>query len=224
MPRAPGNSRGPCAFRDPAATPAPEVVSADGHRHASATADFLARREEEKERERAERARLREEERAARETAAATETLRKERDQYATALALLRAKGDEAGAAELEAKLSEIDDGLAGLAERAANTRAGHVYVISNVGAFGERMVKVGMTRRLEPMDRVRELGDASVRSATTCTPCSSPRTPSGSRPRSITASRTDGSTTRYPSRRRGRDRPWACTRPSRRRCCRRGL
>src|SRR5690606_38239824 len=69
----------------------------------------------------------------------------------------------EDGIAELEAKLREIDSGLAGLAERAANTRAGHVYVISNIGAFGERMVKIGMTRRLEPMDRVRELGDASV-------------------------------------------------------------
>ena len=46
---------------------------------------------------------------------------------------------------------------------RAANIRAGYVYVISNIGAFGERMVKIGMTRRLEPMDRVRELGDASV-------------------------------------------------------------
>ncbi len=46
---------------------------------------------------------------------------------------------------------------------RAANVRAGYVYVISNIGAFGDRMVKVGMTRRLEPMDRVRELGDASV-------------------------------------------------------------
>ena len=41
---------------------------------------------------------------------------------------------------------------------RAANIRAGYVYVISNIGAFGERMVKVGMTRRLEPMDRVKEL------------------------------------------------------------------
>lgn len=46
---------------------------------------------------------------------------------------------------------------------RAANIRAGYVYVISNIGAFGERMIKVGMTRRLEPLDRVRELGDASV-------------------------------------------------------------
>ncbi|WP_406208845.1 GIY-YIG nuclease family protein [Kitasatospora sp. NBC_01560] len=46
---------------------------------------------------------------------------------------------------------------------RLANTRAGYVYVISNIGAFGPNIVKIGMTRRLEPMDRVRELGDASV-------------------------------------------------------------
>ena len=42
-------------------------------------------------------------------------------------------------------------------------TKAGHVYIISNVGSFGENIFKIGMTRRLEPMDRVRELGDASV-------------------------------------------------------------
>ena len=46
---------------------------------------------------------------------------------------------------------------------RAANTRAGYVYVISNIGSFGEKMVKVGMTRRLDPMDRIHELSDASV-------------------------------------------------------------
>ena len=40
---------------------------------------------------------------------------------------------------------------------------ATHLYVISNIGAFGEKMVKVGMTRRLEPLDRIRELSDASV-------------------------------------------------------------
>ena len=42
-------------------------------------------------------------------------------------------------------------------------TKAGYVYVISNVGSFGENVYKIGMTRRLDPMDRVRELGDASV-------------------------------------------------------------
>lgn len=46
---------------------------------------------------------------------------------------------------------------------REANIRAGYVYLISNIGSFGEKMVKVGMTRRLDPMDRIRELSDASV-------------------------------------------------------------
>ena len=46
---------------------------------------------------------------------------------------------------------------------RAQLTRSGHVYVISNVGSFGEGTLKIGMTRRLDPMDRVKELGDASV-------------------------------------------------------------
>jgi hypothetical protein len=65
--------------------------------------------------------------------------------------------------ADAEARLAEIADAIHGVEEREANIRAGYVYVISNVGAFGERMVKIGMTRRLEPLDRVRELGDASV-------------------------------------------------------------
>jgi len=42
-------------------------------------------------------------------------------------------------------------------------TKAGYVYVISNIGSFGENVFKVGMTRRLEPQERVDELGDASV-------------------------------------------------------------
>ena len=45
----------------------------------------------------------------------------------------------------------------------AQQTRTGYVYVISNVRSFGESVYKIGMTRRLDPMDRVRELGDASV-------------------------------------------------------------
>lgn len=57
----------------------------------------------------------------------------------------------------------DVDDAIAQNDYRAANIRAGYVYVISNPGSFGKRMVKIGMTRRLEPMDRVRELGDASV-------------------------------------------------------------
>jgi hypothetical protein len=45
----------------------------------------------------------------------------------------------------------------------AQQTKAGHVYIISNIGSFGENTFKIGMTRRLDPLDRVRELGDASV-------------------------------------------------------------
>jgi hypothetical protein len=45
----------------------------------------------------------------------------------------------------------------------AQQTKKGHVYIISNIGSFGENVYKIGLTRRLEPLDRVRELGDSSV-------------------------------------------------------------
>ena len=59
--------------------------------------------------------------------------------------------------------LQEANDNKERAISRAQLTRSGHVYIISNIGSFGENVYKVGMTRRLEPMDRVRELGDASV-------------------------------------------------------------
>ena len=129
------------------------------------TADYLAKAAEEKEREREEKARLREEEKARTEFEREKTRLEKEAMHYQSALAAMRANGaaDPAAIAEAEAKLAEIGAAIEGVEERAANIRAGYVYVISNVGAFGERVVKIGMTRRLEPMDRVRELGDASV-------------------------------------------------------------
>lgn len=127
------------------------------------TADYLAKLEEEKEAEREEKARLREEARARKEFEAEKARLLKEQTHYERALEQMRANGDEAAVAAAEAKLLEIAEAIHGVEEREANIRAGYVYVISNVGAFGERMVKIGMTRRLEPMDRVRELGDASV-------------------------------------------------------------
>ena len=63
----------------------------------------------------------------------------------------------------LKAQLEEAQDKLQRAKSMAELTRAGFVYVISNIGSFGENVFKVGMTRRLEPNDRVRELGDASV-------------------------------------------------------------
>ena len=64
---------------------------------------------------------------------------------------------------ELEAKLKQVEADKKDVLNREQNTRAGYVYVISNIGSFGEDVYKIGMTRRLEPMDRVKELGDASV-------------------------------------------------------------
>jgi seryl-tRNA synthetase len=89
--------------------------------------------------------------------------LEKERQHHANAIAALVENGDEGAAERLREELEEIDQRLEDVDYRAANIRAGYVYVISNLGSFGERIVKVGLTRRLKPLDRIRELGDASV-------------------------------------------------------------
>ncbi len=127
------------------------------------TADFLMKVQEERERAANERERLREERKATEELAAERERLDKERAHLANALDALKASGDHAGVAELADKLNALDEAIAHNDYRLANIRAGYVYVISNEGAFGTNMVKIGLTRRLEPMDRVRELGGASV-------------------------------------------------------------
>jgi hypothetical protein len=127
------------------------------------TADYLAKVSEEKEREREERIRLKEEESAKREFEREQEKLEKERAHYQAAAQTLLAKGDAAAAAEAQAHVVEVQQALDGVIQRAANIRAGYVYVISNIGSFGGTVVKIGLTRRLEPLERVRELGDASV-------------------------------------------------------------
>ena len=64
---------------------------------------------------------------------------------------------------ELEEKLKELEKSKEIVLERATNAKAGFVYIISNIGSFGENIYKIGMTRRLEPMDRIKELSSASV-------------------------------------------------------------
>ena len=127
------------------------------------TADFLQKQAEEKEVERQERERMREERKAQQEIERERAKLEKEKQHYVNALETLTENGDEEAAARLREQLSEVDKAIETVESRAANTRAGYVYVISNIGSFGESMVKVGMTRRLDPMDRIRELSDASV-------------------------------------------------------------
>lgn len=125
------------------------------------TADYLVKKEEEREIARAERERLREERKVEQELAAARERLEKERAHLVTVIEKLEASG--LSDPDLQAKLSSVDNAIAQNDYRAANIRAGYVYVISNRGALGERVVKIGLTRRLEPLDRINELGDASV-------------------------------------------------------------
>lgn len=64
---------------------------------------------------------------------------------------------------ELKSNLEKLEETKKDIENRALNTRAGYVYIISNIGSFGEDVYKIGLTRRLEPMDRVNELGSASV-------------------------------------------------------------
>ncbi|QFZ18355.1 DUF4041 domain-containing protein [Saccharothrix syringae] len=126
------------------------------------TADHLVKAEAEREAARAEREKLREEAKVMKEIERERARPAKERSHYATVVAKLEAKGDHEGLARAREQLASVEDAITGVEQRAANVRAGYVYVISNVGAFGPDVVKIGMTRRLEPMDRVRELGDAS--------------------------------------------------------------
>jgi uncharacterized protein YgiM (DUF1202 family) len=127
------------------------------------TADFLQKQDEQREAERAERERLREERKVQQEIERKRARLEKDRQHYSNALQALAAKGDDAAVARMREELADVDRAIESVDYRAANIRAGYVYVISNIGSFGERMVKIGLTRRLNPLDRIRELGDASV-------------------------------------------------------------
>lgn len=64
---------------------------------------------------------------------------------------------------ELEEKVKSLENDKETILEREANAKAGFVYIISNIGSFGDNIYKIGMTRRLEPMDRIKELSGASV-------------------------------------------------------------
>ena len=125
------------------------------------TADWLMKKQEEKEAAREERARLREERRVEKELTEERERLDKERAHIINALSALSATG---GAdSDLEKRLAQIDEAIVQNDYRLANVRAGYVYVISTRGAFGPNIVKIGLTRRLEPLERISELSGASV-------------------------------------------------------------
>lgn len=135
--------------------------------------EYQQKKQVEKEEQKEARARLREEAKLAKEIEAQRVKLEKEQTHYQNALQKITAQLATAAESEraaieekkmqIEAQLENIDKAFKDVDYRAANQKAGYVYVISNIGAFGENVYKIGMTRRLDPMDRVDELGDASV-------------------------------------------------------------
>lgn len=125
------------------------------------TADWLMKKHEEKEIEKENRARLREEKRVEKEFAEERERLLKEKLHLENAIRALKEKGERN--IELENNLNSLEDAISQNDYRLANIRSGYVYVISNRGAFGGNVVKIGLTRRLEPNERIVELGGASV-------------------------------------------------------------
>jgi hypothetical protein len=135
--------------------------------------EYQAKRQQEKEELRAIQEELREEEKARREFEQAQKEAEKEEALYQKALDKARKELESASGKKneelttqiekLERELQEAQEKKERAISMAQQTKRGHVYVISNIGSFGENVYKIGMTRRLEPLDRIKELGDASV-------------------------------------------------------------
>jgi len=155
--------------------------------HLSITQDYLSlkldemrltheaeeKRHQEREEQRKIREQIREEEKVQREIEAAKDEAEQEEARFQKALEKARAEAAKATGAQLqklteqigsfESKLDEARRTKERAVARAQLTKSGFVYVISNPGSFGEHVCKIGMTRRLEPQERIDELGDASV-------------------------------------------------------------
>ncbi len=137
------------------------------------THEYRLKKYEEKEEQRLIRAQMREEEKARRDFEKAQkeaeieekmlqQAMKKAQDEIAKASEEERERF-ETQLAELQIQLKEAEEKNQRAISMAQQTKSGHIYVISNIGSFGENIYKVGMTRRLDPLDRVNELGDASV-------------------------------------------------------------
>ena len=133
--------------------------------------DFQQKKQEEKELQKELRAQEREEAKVLKEIEEERKRLIKEQSHYQNALKSLLDQIEKNGEtedllekkAQLENQINDTSTAIENVDYREANRKAGYVYIISNIGAFGENVYKIGMTRRLDPHERVDELGDASV-------------------------------------------------------------
>lgn len=136
--------------------------------------EYAIKKQDEKEEQKRIRQEMREQAKLEKELEEARKNIDKEKKHYSNALDKLNSQLEgnlsEEQKNDLLEKKAEIEDQLSTLQKalddvdyREANQKAGYVYIISNIGAFGDNVYKIGMTRRLDPMERVDELGDASV-------------------------------------------------------------
>jgi hypothetical protein len=136
--------------------------------------EYQLKKQEEKEEQKKIREELREQQKLEQEIKATRDKIEKERKHFKAALIELEERFKSASdpseinaikdkIIEIKNQYTELDKEEKLIDYREQNAKAGYVYVISNIGAFGENVYKIGMTRRLEPMERVDELGDASV-------------------------------------------------------------
>lgn len=136
--------------------------------------EYALKKEQEKELLREQRQREKEERQAQREYAQERAKYEKDETHFQQAKDLLQNKINNSKSdveieslkrklADLQDKISDIQAKKVKLSDRAENPTAGYVYIISNIGSFGQNVYKIGVTRRLDPMDRINELSSASV-------------------------------------------------------------
>ena len=136
--------------------------------------EYQQKKQEEKEAQKRAREELREQQKLEQEIRLARERIAKEKKHYIQAINELASKLKETTSdseralvleklEEVQGQYNELEKEEKVIDYREQNAKAGYVYIISNIGAFGENVYKIGMTRRLEPLDRIDELGDASV-------------------------------------------------------------
>lgn len=136
--------------------------------------EYQQKKQEEKEAQKRAREELREQQKLEQEIRQARERIAKEKNHFSQALKELEQRllvtSIEIDRLSIQQKIEEIKSRFSELEKeekvidyREQNAKAGYVYIISNIGSFGENVYKIGMTRRLEPMERIDELGDASV-------------------------------------------------------------
>ncbi|MCW0953045.1 DUF4041 domain-containing protein [Weissella ceti] len=133
-------------------------------------AEYELEKQREKDILREQREKEREEKKLIAEMAARRKEIQKDKTHYAKMIEALQRKAETNSSEELQQQISDYKEKITVLEEtetdldyREGHASAGYVYIISNIGSFGENVFKIGVTRRLDPIERIKELGSASV-------------------------------------------------------------